>query len=387
MMVRLVTALAAILTASTVVACPFCGPPIRTWSQRISDTDTMVIATVTQSPTVRISDLGENVEPLKLKITHVLSGTAVKIGDEISAYHYDTVASGSHAVLFRYENGEDGWALQEFVSDRAIRYLKSQEFFGADPVAALAKYEPYLEDVDRLISEDAFHQFTNASYQDLKTLKGKLSRERIWRRILNAKTSPRNRSLYFSLLSVCGDSRETPMLETLIRRNDEEGSLGALLGCYLSIKGATALPLIEQSIFRNGSATAAEIDAAIAAIRFVGNDTKTIPLARLSESLRLLLDRPESADLIIADLARWEDWQSVDRVAALFYDQRINNNLVRTPVIRYLRACPKQEAIEHLQKLRAIDPEAVAQAEAFFPRVADESNRRDGDPGAPSFQR
>lgn len=387
-MITRILAIAILLaaTAQTAIACPFCGPPVRTWRQRIADSETMVIASVTESSTINITDVSETIKPLKLKITNVLKGTGGKVGDVISAYHYDVVPSGSSAILFRFEDGDQGWALQQFVSNRAATYLKAQGRFPAEKTAALAMFEPYLEDIDPLISNDAFHHFTNASYDELKPLRGKISREKIWRRILSEKTSARNRSLYFTLLSVCGDSRETPMLETLIRRHDEPESLAALLGCYLTLKGPTGLPLIEQAILRDAEASADSIDAAIAAIRFVGNESQAIAQPRLSESFRILLDRPESADLIIADLARWEDWQSAEKIASLFYDKRANHGLVRTPIVRFLRVCPTTKAVEYLAKLKAIDAEAVAQAESFFPRVAREA-ASDGDPGAPAFQR
>ena len=43
-----------------------------------------------------------------------------------------------------------------------------------------------------------------------------------------------------------------------------------------------------------------------------------IPKGRLKESLRLLLDRPELADLVIADLSRWKDWKIMDRLMTIY---------------------------------------------------------------------
>ena len=33
-----------------------------------------------------------------------------------------------------------------------------------------------------------------------------------------------------------------------------------------------------------------------------------------------MLDRPELADLVIPDLARWKDWASMDRLVQMFKD-------------------------------------------------------------------
>jgi hypothetical protein len=53
-----------------------------------------------------------------------------------------------------------------------------------------------------------------------------------------------------------------------------------------------------------------------------------------------------------ADLARWEDWSSMDRLVQLFKDSEDDDsNWVRVPVINYLRASHSPEA----QRLHAQD--------------------------------
>jgi hypothetical protein len=80
------------------------------------------------------------------------------------------------------------------------------------------------------------------------------------------------------------------------------------------------------------------------------------------ESLKLLLDEPKLADLVIADLARWEDWSAVDRLVTLFKEAQDDNIFVREPIVNYLRACPLPEAAAAITELEAIDPQAVRRA-------------------------
>ena len=42
---------------------------------------------------------------------------------------------------------------------------------------------------------------------------------------------------------------------------------------------------------------------------------------RLRQSMRLLLTRSEMADLVIADLARWNDWFVIDKIMELYSDK------------------------------------------------------------------
>ena len=91
-----------------------------------------------------------------------------------------------------------------------------------------------------------------------------------------------------------------------------------------------------------------------------------------------MLDRPELADLVIPDLARWEDWSVMEQLVKLFKTADEKTSWVRVPVINYLRACPLPEAKQHLTSLEKIDPDAVRRASTFFP-VLDDEDEEDED--------
>ena len=103
------------------------------------------------------------------------------------------------------------------------------------------------------------------------------------------------------------------------------------------------------------------------ALRFHGTDGGVIDRQPVLESLRLILDRPELADLVIPDLARWEDWTVMDKMAQLFRSADEKSSWVRVPVINYLRACPLPEAGQLLDELKELDPVAFKRATQFFP--------------------
>jgi hypothetical protein len=133
------------------------------------------------------------------------------------------------------------------------------------------------------------------------------------------------------------------------------------------------------------------------ALRFLGEESTVVPRERVLQSLRILLGEPKLADLVIADLARWEDWSVVDRLGELFEKADADNLFVREPVVNYLRACPDPHAAEVLAKLEKLDPEAVRRAATLagfaaalaVPKPAEgapAATESDGDPGDPSSQ-
>jgi hypothetical protein len=103
------------------------------------------------------------------------------------------------------------------------------------------------------------------------------------------------------------------------------------------------------------------------ALRFHGTEGGVIDKERVLTSMRLILNRPELADLVIPDLARWEDWSQIDKLAELFKTADDKSSWVRVPVINYLRACPLPEAEKQLDALKEIDPAAFKRATSFFP--------------------
>ncbi len=157
--------------------------------------------------------------------------------------------------------------------------------------------------------------------------------------------------------------------EEMLRSEDRKmrSGLDALIGCYLTLRGADGVALVEDLFLRNKDSEYADTYAAIMALRFHGNETDIIPRKRILQALHVMLDRPELADLVIPDLARWEDWSQIERLAELFVKSDEKNSWVRVPVINYLRACPKPEAKEWIAKLEQVDPQAVKRANTFFP--------------------
>jgi hypothetical protein len=99
---------------------------------------------------------------------------------------------------------------------------------------------------------------------------------------------------------------------------------------------------------------------------------------RLRQSMRILLDRPELADLVIADLARWEDWSVIDRLMTLYDAEEYGIPSIKRAIVRYMLVASKdkpeegedlahvQKAEDYLAELRNKDPKTVKQAERFF---------------------
>jgi hypothetical protein len=239
-------------------------------------------------------------------------------------------------------------------------------------------FQQYLEDSDSMLAGDAYDEFARASYDTVRQLKPHLNREQLVTWIGDPDVPVSRRRLYFTLLGVCGDQRDLPMLEQRLRSSDPQSRSGldALIACYLTLRGPEGVPLIEDLFLRaraNGSSDDyADVYAAIMALRFHGLEGEVIPRSRLLQAFTLVLDRPAMADLVIPDFARWEDWSQLDRLVQLFKTADTKVTYVRLPIINYVRACPLPAAKAALAELEQIDPEAVKRSLVFFPNATTE---------------
>lgn len=236
-------------------------------------------------------------------------------------------------------------------------------------VKRLAFFQDYLEDEDEMLARDAYDEFAKAPYADVIALKSKMNRDQLISFIENPDVPSNRRRLYFTMLGVCGTNSDAALLESLMRSDDrkKKAGLDALLACHMILTGEQGLDTVDELFLKNKEAEYADTYAAIMAIRFHGSETDIIPRTRLVKSLRHMLDRPELADLVIPDLARWEDWEVMPKLVKLFEDADENSSWVRVPVVNYLRACPLPIAEEQIEALKEIDPDAVKRAMQFFP--------------------
>jgi len=226
-----------------------------------------------------------------------------------------------------------------------------------------------LEDADEHLARDAYDEFARAPYPQVKALKATLRHDQIVAWIKDAKVPNVRRRLYLVMLGVCGSEADLPLLEERMRSKNRQDRVGLdmLVSCYLMLRGEAGLPLIGELFLANPNADYADTYAAIMAIRFHASDFGVIPKEALIESLHPLLERPELADLVIPDLAKWRDWSVTDKLFELYKNADPKSSWVRVPVINFLRASPQARAKELLKQCERIDPAAVKRANSFFP--------------------
>ena len=377
-------------TSGTAVAattvCPFCTAVALTFSEQMADSEIVVVAKLISAPEP-VTDPDADFPKGEFEIVQVLKGEKfVKEGMDFKTQLVGNYPEGQKFLVMGAEPPKVAWTTPMKASDRVFEYLNNIQDLPKSGAERLVFFQDYFEDKESVLAFDAFDEFARAPYEDLIALKDQMDRGKLVGWIMDKKTLINRRRLYFTMLGVCGTQEEIPMLEELIKSDSRKkrAGLDALIACYLNLKGEDGVDLVEKTFIADEEADYIDTLATVTALRFHGTEVEIISKKRIVKAVQQLLDRPKYADMVIPDLARWEDWSSMERLVQMFKEADPDSNWLRVPVITYLRACPKPEAAAYIEELGKIDPEAVERADFFLGFDDDEDEEDEEEEEAPA---
>ncbi len=398
---RLLIVLAVTLLASQVtLACPFCSAPSLTLTEQLTQADAAVLAKWVDGKPPTEKSAGSTT----YSIVEVSRGSkeTLKKDDKLTVPRYRAGKKGDLFLLFGTKDKEIDWSSPLEVTEVTYQYIVQAPSPESPTTKRLEYFLKFLEFSDQLVSNDAYGEFANAPYEDIVKIKDKMDRAKIAKWVTSKETSPTRMGLYGLLLGLCGNDDDAKMMEKKIEEQVQDFRLGidGLISGYLLLTGEKGMETIDRSKLRDKKAPFSETYAAMQALRFMwtyGNGR--VSKERLRQSMRELLDRPELADLVVADLARWEDWSVQDRLMKLYGEGEYSIPSIKRAIVRYLLTAakvqppkadePKKEdpqkedpvapkpkpevlpasalqARANLEKLRETDPKTVKEAERFF---------------------
>jgi hypothetical protein len=426
----------ALVAATSAVACPFCTVESRTLAEEIDASQAVVMARlIADAPPMNEQvdgsfDDDPDSGTATFRIVDVIrGGDRVKAGDELKVVYFGEGERDKTFLIsgIGVEDDQLVWTTPLPLSETAIDYIRKLPDTTVTGVARLRFAQEYLENDDPLLAQDAYDEFARAPYSEVQLLKGHMAHDRLVEWIKSSDVNPSRRRLYLTMLGVCGDEHDVPMLEEMIESNysakkplveqlvavgqalggpiglgvwnemldleERQKKLGldATIACYLTLRGPDGLDLVDERFLKNPEVEYTHAYMTIMALRFHGEESDVVPKPRLLASMRLLLDNPDFADQVIPDLARWEDWSVLDRLVAM-YKNGDEKSYVRQPVVTYLTVASEQpgevgtQAKAALADLEQLDPEGVKRARSLM-AFGFLARARDAKPAATGAQR
>ncbi|WP_417386226.1 hypothetical protein [Gimesia sp.] len=370
------------LKVTTLEACPFCPGPSTTLSRQLELADVAILGQWSSAKLGTLQKAGQTSFVIS-EVLHQPRKSTLKVGDQITlSRHY----AGKPAQQF-FLTGARGislhWNEPVAMTSASIHYLKQAPSQKMETSHRLRYFLNYLEHPDPIIANDAFAEFANAPFEAVTPLAEDLPREKLHSWLENENTPVPRLGLYGLLLGLCGQEPDIQFMEAKILEPAQgiRMGIGGLMSGYLMLTGSAGLDKIDKSKFRDKMAAFSETFAAMQALSFMwtfGEDK--IEKRRLNQSMRLLLERPELADLVIANLARWEDWTVMERLAELYGAKDYDVRSVKKAIIRYFLVASlvpptraggndietSRKAKQFLELLRLTDPQTIRSAERFF---------------------
>lgn len=322
--------------------CPFCSAPSLTLSEQLTAADAAVLVQWVEGKAPEEKSAGSTT----YSIIEVARGPKDKLkkDDKITVPRFRAGKKGDLFMLFGTKDKEIDWSSPLEVTETTYQYIVQSPSPESMPGKRLEYFLKFLEFSDQLVANDAYGEFANAPYEEIVKIKEKMDREKIRKWVSNKETAPTRLGLYGLLLGLCGNNDDAKMMAAKIDEQVQDFRLGidGLISGYLLLTGDKGLDVIDKGKLKDKKVPFSETYAAMQALRFMwtyGNGR--ISKERLRQSMRELLDRPELADLVVADLARWEDWTVQDRLMKLYGEGDYNIPSIKRAIVRYLLTAAK----------------------------------------------
>jgi hypothetical protein len=376
-------------TISTAQAncCPFCGAVSATFAEEIELSDMAVFAKLVKlAPNAGANAQTTGVDDVPRAtfiVEKVLKGDKIVKPDiEFQAIYFGEAKPGTKFLLYGASQPKPEWGTPIEMSAALEKYLDVVLALPTDRGERALKMQKYILDADAMVRQDAYNEFATTEYKDLQRVAKQFDLKQIRAHLANLDNEDTLIALNYTLLGICGGQEDLPMLEArLLSKDDNDRKrLDALLGCYLTLKGESGLPLVEKQFVETDlkAQNFSRLYRVLLALRFHGDDGKSVSKDKIAPVLRRFLDYPKYADLVIPDLARWQDWSVTDRVMELYRDKENDAPFVRDPAAKYMRLCPLPVAEGYLAEMQKLDPDAYKRA-MLFPITAGGGKKTDSD--------
>lgn len=353
------------------LACPFCTALRPSLSQRRESADVALLGEMLESAPkerrFRLHRVLKGAE--RLANREVLTVPKERVADDDASA--DAAAGSLILLLGRNEVRTGGESMRWScvpLTEVSYAYFARAPSARLPPDKRLPYFIPFLEHREPLLAEDAYLEFGHAPFDQVARVADRLPMQSL-REWLADPAVPADRKGFYGLaLGLARKPEEQKLNAEFLQKQilqpsiDFRAGFDGVLGGYLLAAGEPGLELLERRYLTN-SAAEGDVRHMLTALRFYHEYGKGIDGKRLSAAMRHLLDRPEFAAAVIVDLARWQDWGALKRIAELFDRPGYADPATDRAIIGYLRAAPETDAAESLERLRRLAPDRVARAE------------------------
>ncbi|MCA8991989.1 MAG: hypothetical protein KDA88_08420 [Planctomycetaceae bacterium] len=369
------------LGVSVANACPFCSAPSLTLTEQLNSSEAAVLVQWKGGKPANLDEGFAGTTTYEVvRVVHDAT-SKLKPGETLQLDRYRAGKSGDLFVLLGTVNENVEWSSPLEVTETTFNYMTQAPTKEEPASKRLSYFLKFLEYSDSVIANDAYAEFANAPYADIVAIKEQFPKEKLRKWLVDPQVNPTRIGLYGMMLGLCGEPTDAEFLEKKILEPTDEFRLGidGVMGGYLLLTGSKGLDTLVESKLAPSDTLFSETFAAMQALRFMWTyGDQKIPAEDLRKSMRVLLGRPNLADLVIVDLARWQDWGVMAQLVGLYNEKEYDIPSIKRAIVRFLMIATKADtesgitpqqtelAQKSLDMLRESDPKTVKAAEKYF---------------------
>jgi len=229
----------------------------------------------------------------------------------------------------------------------------------------------YLDDGDGEVSSDAYKEFGNADYKEVRALAEKLPADKIAGWLKDPNTLTIRLGLYSSLLGHCGKPEHAKLLRGMIDDPDHKLSTGidGMLAGYVLLAPKDGWGYL-AAMLADRTKEFMQRYAGLRAARFFHEyRADVVAKDRVVAALLPMLAQKDVADLVVEDLRKWGSWEQAEKVLDLFGKPGFSEPIVKRAVMRFALTCPpakSKRAAEFVAERRKENAKYVEEIEELL---------------------
>ncbi len=359
--------LAILIVPALAAACPFCAGAGQTLLGEVNQAQLIVFGTMTNAKRDP-NEFGKGTTDLVIEVV-VKDHDFLKGKKVITLPRYvptDPKNKTKHLVFCEIYKGEvDPYRGESVPPDSKIaEYLK-----GAIAVRDKSSTEKLLyffknfDSPDWAISGDAFQEFTNAEYKDVRPAAMKMDPDHVLKMLKDPNTNIARLGLLGLLLGHCGKSEaHGRALKQLIDdpKIRQATGLDGLLAGYILLNSKDGLAYV-ASLLKDTKEDFLIRYAALRSMRFFWEHREDVlKKSNIVEAILPLLDQPDIVDLAVEDLRKWGQWDLSAKVLGLFGKPTHDIPIVERSIIKFALAAPptNKECAAFVARMKADEKQA-----------------------------
>lgn len=363
------------------LACPFCSGSLElTFSQQIEEGVSAVIARQSEAR-------GGNHQAtfILLDVLKVSPDLPLNVREPLRVTAYDEGATGELYFIVAGRTADDQilWGPPQPISCECRQYILQRPDYANPRPTRLAFYANYLEHADADVAMDAWTEFASAQFEDIAPISDRLPHERLATIVASQLDgsqqlqSPEWLGLYGMLLGLCGGESDACVMRDLVLApaiSPDMPRLGidGVMGGLLLLQGEAGLALLEAHITDNPEAPLSEHLAVRNACSFMWSyGGERIPKLELQRVVRRYLLEPQLAAIVLPDLGRWSDWESIELVSVIHDDPAYSDAVTQQQIVQFLLAAERAAAAQADTQSSTALSECLALLDVYLQRHTD----------------